>query len=131
MDPRRLACPSCGDTPGNNSEAARLREELQTEWWSASDQDPARIVVTQHCGRCQPHTVYAMACLACGDGPLLAGELAELARDADPQQLPAVVTEQLIADEWQWATTSSGTGWICRRDAAAQQPNPIRIEASR
>lgn len=32
-------------------------------------------MVTRHCGRCQPHTVYALACLARGDGPLLTGQM--------------------------------------------------------
>ena len=125
----RLGCPTCGDAPGNQTEAARLREELQTDWWSTTDQDLSRIVVTRHCGRCQPHTVYALACLACGDGPLLTGSLAELARDTDPQQLPAVVTDQLTASGWQWATTSYGAGWVCCQTAG--QLSPVRIGVSR
>lgn len=129
---QRLACPGCGTVPNGKIVAARLREELQTEWWSTSSAEPALIQLTRHCGRCQPHTVYAVACLACGDGPLLTGDLADLARDADPQQLPPAVTERLTAEGWHWATTSSyGTGWICRTDAAAQQPTPARIGASR
>jgi DNA invertase Pin-like site-specific DNA recombinase len=128
---QRRGCPTCGDVPSNQTEAARLREELQTEWWSTTDTAPDRIVRTRHCGRCQPHTVYAMACLACGDGPLLTGHLADLARDTDPQALPAVVTDQLTADGWQWTTTSYGAGWICRRDAATGQSSPARIRASR
>ncbi|RZT28529.1 hypothetical protein EV649_2306 [Kribbella sp. VKM Ac-2569] len=48
--------------PGSQTWAARPREELQTSSWSTTDhQDPARIVRTRHCGRCQPHTAYAMA----------------------------------------------------------------------
>ncbi len=124
--PQRLACPGCGAVPNGKIAAARLREELQTEWWSTSDADPARIAVTHHCGRCQPHTVYAMACLSCGDGPLLTGTLAELTRDTDPQQLPAVVTEQLTANEWQWATTPYGTGWICCQHITAQALEPMK-----
>jgi hypothetical protein len=109
--------------------AARLREELQTEWWSTTSQDPARVVTTLHCGRCQPHTVYAIACLACGDGPLLTGQFAEAARDTDPQGLPAVVTDQLTASGWRWATTSYGAGWVCRQTTG--QSSPARSEASR
>ncbi|MGC4939830.1 recombinase family protein [Kribbella sp. DT2] len=109
----RLSCPGCGSVPNGKVAAARLREELQTEWWSTTDTDPAKIVVTRHCGRCQPHTVYAMACLACGDGPLLTGPLADVARDTDPQRLPAVVADQLTAAGWQWTTTSYGSGWLC------------------
>ncbi|MGW3099853.1 hypothetical protein ACWDCC_41150 [Streptomyces sp. NPDC001102] len=57
--------------------------------------DPARIEVTRHCGRCQSHTVYAVACFGCGDGPLLTRQLAELVRDSDPQQLLDLVTGEL------------------------------------
>ncbi|HEY0616397.1 MAG TPA: recombinase family protein [Kribbella sp.] len=127
--PQRLACPGCGTVPNGKIVAARLREEVQTDWWSTTDTDPDRIVVTQHCGRCQPHSVYALACLACGDGPLLTGELAELARDTEPQELPAVVTNQLTATGWQWATTSYGAGWVCRQTAC--ESAPVTIGASR
>lgn len=120
----RRGCPTCGDAPGNQTDAARLREELQTEWWSTTGRDPDQIVVKRHCGRCQPHTVYAMACLACGDGPLLTGQLAEIARDTGPQQLPAVVTDQFAAAGWQWTTTSYGAGWVCCQ--AAGQPSSAR-----
>jgi DNA invertase Pin-like site-specific DNA recombinase len=127
--PQRLACPGCGTVPNGTIAAARLREELQTDWWSTTDTDPARIVVTRHCGRCQPHTVYAVACLACGDGPLLTGRLAELARDTEPQQLPAVVTDQLSASGWQRLTLTYGAGWVCCQ-GAGQLPQ-ARIGASR
>ncbi|WP_344116866.1 recombinase family protein [Kribbella alba] len=114
----RLGCPGCGSVPNGKVAAARLREELQTDWWSTSDQNPDRIQVTQHCGRCQPHTVYAVACLACGDGPLLTGQLAELARDTEPQQLPDVVTGELTRAGWRWTQTSHATGWVCCQPAA-------------
>lgn len=115
--PRRLVCPGCGAVPDGKVAAARLREELRTDWWSTTSTGPDRIEVSRHCGQCQPHTVHAIACLACGDGPLLTGRLAELTRDADPQQLPDVVIDQLTASGWQWATTSYGAGWICCRPA--------------
>ncbi|MGW5190703.1 hypothetical protein ACWEOO_15700 [Kribbella sp. NPDC004138] len=70
-----------------------------------------------------------MACLACGDGPLLTGQLAEIARDIGPQQLPAVITDQLAAAGWQWTTTSYGTGWVCCQ--AARQQRSARAGASR
>ena len=50
----------------------------------------AQIRLTHHCGRCQPHTVHTVACLACGDGPLLTGNLAELAHNTDSQRLPDI-----------------------------------------
>ncbi|MFF1818410.1 recombinase family protein [Kribbella sp. NPDC058245] len=114
--PQRLACPGCGTVPNGKTVAARLREELQTEWWSTSANGD-RIQVTRHCGRCQPHTVYAVACLACGDGPLLTGELADVARDTDPQELPEVVVSELIRTGRCWTETSYGNGWVCCRPA--------------
>ncbi|MFG1626255.1 helix-turn-helix domain-containing protein [Kribbella sp. NPDC049227] len=109
----RLVCPGCGSVPDGEIAAARLRDELQTESWSTAGTDPGRVEVTRHCGRCQPHTVYAIACLACGDGPLLTGELVELARETEPQRPPETVVDQLTATGWRWATTTSGDGWVC------------------
>ena len=103
--------------PNGKIAAARLREEIQTNWWSTSTIDPGRVDVAQYCGRCQPHSVYAVACLACGDGPLLTGELAELARDTEPQQLPELVTSELTRAGWRWADTTHGSGWICCQPA--------------
>lgn len=54
-------------------------------------------------------------CLDCGDGPILAGELADTAHDADPQQLPSIVVDQLTAAGWRWATTALASGWVCCR----------------
>jgi DNA invertase Pin-like site-specific DNA recombinase len=125
--PQRLACPGCGTVPNGKIAAARLREELQTEWWSTTGTDPARIEVTRHCGRCQPHAVYALACLACGDGPLLTGQLAEVARDTEPQELPAVVISQLTAAGWQWATTTYGAGWICHQHGGAPAAGRVGV----
>ena len=107
--PQRLVCPACGAVPDGKVAAARLREELQTDCWSTSPDDPARFEVT-HCGRCQPHTVYAVACLACGDGPLLTGGLDH---DTDPQELPDVVISELTRAGWRRADTPHGSGWIC------------------
>jgi hypothetical protein len=57
--------------------------------------------------------VYAVACLACGDGPLLARELADFARDTDPAQLPTIVTTELTRTGWRWTATPHATGWVC------------------
>lgn len=35
----------------------------------------------RHCGHCQPHTVHIVACLVCGDGPILSGRLAQAVID--------------------------------------------------
>jgi hypothetical protein len=77
-------------------------------------------MVTRHCGRCQPHTVYAIACLACDDGPLLTGQLAKLARGSDPQQLPTTVTNELTRTGWRWTASPHATGWICCQPPESQ-----------
>jgi hypothetical protein len=108
-------CPTCSWAPHSSSEAKRLREELQTAWWSVAEANPDQVIQTRHCGRCQPHTVYVVACLVCGDGPILSGHLAEATLDADPQQLPAVVVDQLTAAGWRWGTGTLASGWVCCR----------------
>src|SRR5437016_1552714 len=72
---------------------------------------PGQLTEARHCGRCQPHNVYIVACLMCGDGPILAGELAEAIRDADPQQLPSIVVDQLTTSGWRWGTSAYTSGW--------------------
>jgi hypothetical protein len=84
----RPVCPTCSWTPANDPEIARLREELETVWWSVTDQDPGQVSVTRHCGQCQPHTVYVVACRICGDGPILAGQLAKLPATPTPSSCP-------------------------------------------
>ncbi|MFB6726729.1 hypothetical protein ACFCV3_41550 [Kribbella sp. NPDC056345] len=109
----RPACPTCHTTLDDDASAARLREELRTAWWSTSDQDPGRITVTRHCGHCQPHTVYIVVCLVCGDGPILAGQLARDVLDSHPQRLPAAVVDELTRTGWRPAVTTHATGWVC------------------
>ena len=50
---------------------------------------------------------YAVVCLACDGGPLLTDQLAELARDTDPQQLPDVLTSELTRIEWRGTENAS------------------------
>jgi hypothetical protein len=54
-----------------------------------------------------------VACLACGDGPILSGRLAQAVIDADPQQLPQAVVDELIRTGWHWTATPYATGWVC------------------
>jgi hypothetical protein len=111
----RPVCPTCGWAPHSGSETERLREELQTVWWSVTTTPPGQVIQTRHCGRCQPHNVYVVACLVCGDGPILAGPLADATRDADPQQLPTIVVDQLATAGWRRGTGALTLGWVCCR----------------
>lgn len=108
-------CPSCRRQPHTSAEADQLREDLQTVWWSTALDNPAQIVATRHCSRCQPHEVYVVACLMCGDGPILAGQLAKLTLDSDPQRLPPVVVDQMTATGWRWGSGHRISGWVCCR----------------
>lgn len=104
-------CPTCGSAPHSDAATERLREELQTIWWSLASAD--QLIKSRHCGQCQPHNVYVVACLVCGDGPILAGQLAEATRDAGPQRSPQVVIDELTRTGWRWATTPYASGWVC------------------
>jgi hypothetical protein len=106
-------CPTSGWTPDTDAGAERLREELHTVWWSITPAAPSHLALTRHCGQCQPHTVYLEACIVCGDGPILSGHLAQAVIDANPQQLPQVVVDELARTGWRWATTPYATGWVC------------------
>jgi hypothetical protein len=119
---QQRACPTCRTIPADDAGAARLREELRTAWWSTSDQDPGRLSITRHCGHCQPHTVYILVCMICGDGPILAGQLARDVIDSQPVQLPAVVVDELTRTGWRRAATNHVTGWICSQPTADHGP---------
>lgn len=114
----RPACPTCHTIPADDAGAARMREELLTAWWSYNDQDPGLIDFTRHCGHCQPHTVYILACMVCGDGPILAGQLARDVIDSHPLQLPAAVIDELTRAGWRHAVTTLATGWVCGQPTA-------------
>lgn len=69
------------ETVGDMAESGeRLRDELQTIWWSLTS----------------------------------AGQLAEATRAADPQQLPAIVADQLTTAEWRWGTGVHSRRGGCR-----------------
>jgi hypothetical protein len=108
-------CPTCGWAPNSGSEAERLREELQTFWWSVTEANPDQVIQTRHCGRCQPHTVYVVACMVCCDGSILAGQLANDTLGSDPHQLPSIVVDQLTAARWRRGTSELASGWVCCR----------------
>jgi hypothetical protein len=59
--------------------------------------------------------VYVVACLVCGDGPILADQLAETGRDANPQQISGTVVDQLTATGWRWGAGNTISGWVCCR----------------
>jgi len=93
-------CPSCGHEPTTREEATTQRADLVVTWLSADPDRPGQLLPRWHCRRCQPHsTVLDIACVVCGDGPILTGDLATAAIDADAP--PESVQRWLIADGWQ------------------------------
>ncbi|MDJ0362220.1 recombinase family protein [Rhodococcus sp. H29-C3] len=71
------ACPGCGHEPTTRAEAAHQRVDLAVSWLYLDCQDPSKVVSRHHCRSCQPEEIVVdVACTVCGDGPILAGELA-------------------------------------------------------
>ncbi len=100
ITPKSRACPSCGHEPTTREEATTQRADLAVTWLSADPHRPGQLLPRQHCRHCQPHgPVLDLACAVCGDGPILAGDLATAAIDAGPPPKP--VQQWLAADGWQ------------------------------
>ncbi len=94
------ACPSCGHDPTTREEATAQRVDLAVTWLCTDPDRPGQILTRRHCRRCQPHSAVAdVACVACGDGPILAGDLATAATGADTP--PEPVQRWLAAEGWQ------------------------------
>ncbi|NLE82027.1 MAG: recombinase family protein [Rhodococcus sp.] len=71
------ACPSCGHEPATRSEAAHQRADLAVTWLYRDPAVPGETIARHHCRSCQPEEpAVDVACTVCGDGPILAGELA-------------------------------------------------------
>jgi len=93
------ACPGCGHEPRTREEATTQRADLAVTWLCADPNRPGQVLTRRHCRRCQPHgPVVDLACVVCGDGPILAGALATAAIDAGTP--PEPVQQWLAADGW-------------------------------
>jgi DNA invertase Pin-like site-specific DNA recombinase len=96
---RASACPTCGNDPVSAGERWRQRQDLAITWLYPDPASELRVVKRVHCSACQPHQrVATVVCQLCGDGPLLAGDLAAGATDELP---PAVVRPWLVNQGWQ------------------------------
>lgn len=116
---RARACPSCGRQPTSGTEAANQREDL-TVAWLEQDAAGGPVGARRHCTRCQPAgPVAALVCIGCGDGPLLAGNLA-VRFDAGGIAAVEPVRAWLADHGWQGvdpAATAAGEGLVCPRCA--------------
>jgi len=100
ITPKSRACPSCGHEPTTREEATTQRADLALTWLRTDPNRPGQLLPRQHCHHCQPHgPVVDIACTVCGDGPILAGDLATAATDAGTPPKP--VQQWLAADGWQ------------------------------
>ncbi len=96
---RASACPTCGNEPADAQSRWHQRQDLAITWLYSGPVGSERLVERVHCGRCQPHQQAAtVVCELCGDGPLLAGDLAAITTDDRP---PVVVRAWLIDKGWQ------------------------------
>ncbi len=94
------ACPGCAYDPRTREEATAQRADLAVTWLCADPDRPGQVLTRRHCRRCQPHSPVAdIACVVCGDGPILAGALATAATGAGTP--PEPVRRWLAAEGWQ------------------------------
>jgi DNA invertase Pin-like site-specific DNA recombinase len=96
---RASRCPTCGNEPLDAQTRWHQRQDLAITWLYPDPADPLRVVERVHCSVCQPHQQAAtVVCELCGDGPLLAGDLAAAANDDLPSSM---VLEWLVDKGWQ------------------------------
>ncbi|WP_346842912.1 recombinase family protein [Rhodococcus sp. A14] len=95
------SCPTCGHEPTTRAEASHQRADLAVIWLHPDPQRSESLICRSHCRHCEPdQPAFDIACAVCGDGPILAGALAE---SAAAEGLSEPVQRWLIAAGW--ATT--------------------------
>ncbi|ABG94969.1 possible resolvase, N-terminal [Rhodococcus jostii RHA1] len=93
------SCPTCGNEPTTRAEAASQRADLAVDWLHQDPDSPETLIVRNHCRHCEPgQPAFDIACTICGDGPILAGALADQA-----------MNDTLSEPVQKWLTTA---GWI-------------------
>ncbi|WP_160093653.1 recombinase family protein [Rhodococcus sp. T7] len=93
------ACSTCGNEPTTRAEAASQRADLAVDWLHPDPDDPETLIVRNHCRHCEPgQLAFDIACTICGDGPILAGALADQAMDGSLSEAVR-----------RWLTTA---GWV-------------------
>lgn len=76
---RTARCPSCGAEPVAARARWEQRQDLAIVWLYADPQRDSAVIERHHCARCQPHQhVQTIICPLCTDGPIVAGDLADL-----------------------------------------------------
>jgi hypothetical protein len=97
-------CPSCGHEPTTRAEAAHQRADLAVTWLHPDPEHQESVISRHYCRHCEPgQPAFDIACSVCsvcsvcGDGPILAGSLAEHAKNG---HLSEPVQRWLTAAEW-------------------------------
>lgn len=112
---RASVCPTCGTAANSAHERFHLRRDLAELWLYADSGQPHGVRVRRHCRRCQPHEHLAvLECARCGQGPILAGELADQAQDAT---VPTLVAHRLELAGWRTAPAL-----LCPEHASSATP---------
>ncbi|WP_018685394.1 recombinase family protein [Actinokineospora enzanensis] len=90
--------PDCGFTAVTGPDRFQLRRDLAVVWLYADPLAPHGIRIVQHCQHCQPREHLAIVeCARCGQGPMLAGQLAD---QVDGDTPPALVLRRLERAGW-------------------------------
>lgn len=96
---RAARCPTCGNEPVDARARFQQRQDLAIVWLYPDPLRPGTVVEKRHCAHCQPHQRFqTIVCPLCGDGPMVAGDLAEAM--PDPDSPPAPVLGWLAEHGW-------------------------------
>ncbi|HKS44990.1 MAG TPA: recombinase family protein, partial [Amycolatopsis sp.] len=113
---RGSRCPSCGNEPVDPRARWQQRQDLAITWLYPDSKHSGAVVELRHCVECQPHQRFqTIVCPLCGDGPIVAGDLA----DAMPDEHNPPEPVQRWLDEHGWQQDPDH-GLICREHQRAR-----------
>lgn len=116
----QLACPGCGHRPSHWREIPQHRHDLAITWLYTDPEHPDRVIERRHCAACQPHHhIGLVECAVCGDGSVLAGELA--AQTSDQTNPPPSLRRWLHERGWR---LDAPLGLVCPAHVPSPVPTP-------
>lgn len=109
-------CPTCGNEPAEARARWQQRQDLAIVWLYADPDRPGEITEWRHCAECQPHQRFqTIVCPLCGDGPIVAGDLA----DAVPDEHTPPEPVRNWLDQQGWHDDPDG-GLVCAQHPATR-----------